>query len=208
MKTIPRVCISLALSLAPQVTTVALAQDSYDYRRDVNFANIRTFAFKATPPMDPVAAKTTTYDSPLVRDRTNAAIAAQLESRGMKRDDEHPDVYIVTHRTFELEYTYYGPYGYGWGPYAGFGYGAYYPGSVGWGGWNGWNGGVYAQLEGTLTVDVEDAKSGALLWRGVETKRVHETSKPEKRDKRVFKEVSDVFKHFPTPGVVATTGER
>jgi hypothetical protein len=67
---------------------------------------------------------------------------------------------------------------------------------------------VYAELQGTLTVDMEDAKSGALLWRGIETKRVHETSKPSKRDKRVREEVSDVFKHFPTPGAVATTGVR
>jgi len=207
MRTIPRIFIGLAVSLAPLVTTAALAQDSYDYRRDVNFAGIRTFAFKATPPMDPVAAKTTTYDSPLVRERTNAAIAAQLESRGMRRNDEHPDVYIVSRRSFEMEYSYYGPSGYGWGPYAAFGYGAPYYGG-GWAGWNGWNGGVYAELQGTLTVDMEDAKSGALLWRGIETKRVHQTSKPAKRDKRAFEEVSDVFKHFPTPGAVATTGMR
>jgi len=193
------------MSLAPLVTTAALAQDSYDYRRDVNFAGIRTFAFKATPPMDPVAAKTTTYDSPLVRERTNAAIAAQLESRGMRHVDENPDVYIVTRRSFEMEYTYYG--GYGWGPYAGIGYGGPYYGG-GWGGWNGWNGGVYAELQGALTVDMEDARNGELLWRGIETKRVHQTSKPAKRDKRVFEEVKDVFKHFPTPGAVATTGVR
>jgi Domain of unknown function (DUF4136) len=207
MRTIPRVFIGLAVSLVQLVATAALAQDSYDYRRDLNFAGIRTFSFKATPPMDPVAAKTTTYDSPLVRERTNAAIAAQLESRGMRRNDEHPDVYIVSRRSFEMEYSYFGPYGYGWGPYAGIGYGAPYYGG-GWGGWNGWNGGVYAELQGTLTVDMEDARSGELLWRGIETKRVHQTSKPAKRDKRVFEEVSDVFKHFPTPGVVATTGVR
>jgi hypothetical protein len=207
MRTIPRVFIGLAVSLAQLVTTAALAQDSYDYRRDLNFAGIRTFSFKATPPMDPVAAKTTTYDSPLVRERTNAAIAAQLESRGMRRNDENPDVYIVSRRSFEVEYSYFGPYGYGWGPYAGIGYGAPYYGG-GWAGWNGWGGGVYAELQGTLTVDMEDAKSGELLWRGIETKRVHQTSKPAKRDKRVFEEVSDVFKHFPTPGVVATTGVR
>jgi hypothetical protein len=207
MRTIARIVIGLVVSLAPLVTMAALAQDSYDYRRNVNFAGIRTFAFKATPPMDPVAAKTTTYDSPLVRERTNAAIAAQLESRGMKRNDENPDVYIVSRRTFQMDYTYYGPYGYGWGPYAGWGYGAPYYGG-GWGGWNGWNGGVYAELEGTLTVDMEDAKSGALLWRGIETGRVHQTSKPAKRDKRVFEEVGDVFKHFPTPGVLSTTGVR
>jgi Domain of unknown function (DUF4136) len=207
MGTIPRVFIGLAVSLAQLVTTAALAQDSYDYRRDLNFAGIRTFSFKPTPPMDPVASKTTTYDSPLVRERTNAAIAAQLESRGMRRNDEHPDVYIVSRRSFEMEYSYFGPYGYGWGPYAGIGYGAPYYGG-GWGGWNGWNGGVYAELQGTLTVDMEDARSGELLWRGIETKRVHQTSKPAKRDKRVFEEVSDIFKHFPTPGGVATTGVR
>jgi hypothetical protein len=204
MRMIPQVFIGLAVSLAQLVPTAALAQDSYDYRRDVNFAGIRTFAFKATPPMDPVASKTTTYDSPLVRERTNAAIAAQLESRGMRRNDQHPDVYIVTRRTFEVEYNYYGPYGYGWGPYAAVGYGPYYGG--GWGGWGGWD--MYSWLEGTLTVDMEDARSGALLWRGIETKRVHQTSKPAKRDKRVFEEVKDVFKHFPTPGAVATTGVR
>jgi hypothetical protein len=204
MRTIPRIFIGLAVSLAPLVTTAALAQDSYDYRRDVNFAGIRTFAFKATPPMDPVASKTTTYDSPLVRERTNDAITAQLESRGMKRVAENPDVYIVSRRSFEMEYSYFGPYGYGWGPYAGIGYGAPYYGA----GWNGWNGGVYAELQGILTVDMEDARSGELLWRGIETKRVHQTSKPAKRDKRVFDEVKDVFKHFPTPGAVATTGVR
>jgi hypothetical protein len=208
MRTFSRLFIGLAVSLAQLITTAALAQDSYDYQRNVNFAGIRTFAFKATPPMDPVAAKTTTYDSPLVRERTNAAIAAQLESRGMRRVDENPDVYIVTRRTFEMEYSYIGPYGYGWGPYAGIGYGAPYYGGGWGGGWNGWNGGVYAELQGALTVDMEDARSGELLWRGIETKRVHQTSKPAKRDKRVFEEVKDVFKHFPTPGAVATTGVR
>jgi hypothetical protein len=205
MRTIPRIFIGLAVSVVALGSVAVLAQDSYDYRRGANFAGIKTFAFKATPPMAPEAYKTTTYDSPLQRERTMAAITAQLEARGMKRDDRHPDVYIVTHRTYKTDYTYYGG-GYGWGgPYAWGGYyGGYYPG------WAGWNGGgyVYEELLGTLTVDVEDAKSGALLWRGVETKHVHQTSKPYKRDKRVFEEVSDVFKHFPTPGVVSTTGER
>ena len=156
-RTIPRIFIGLAVFLAQLVGTAALAQDSYDYRRDVNFAGIRTFAFKATPPMDPVASKTTTYDSPLVRERTNAAIAAQLESRGMRHVTENPDVYIVSRRSFEVETSYYGPYGYGWGPYAGVGYGPYYGG---WGGWGGWD--MYSWLEGTLTVDMEDARTGDL----------------------------------------------
>jgi hypothetical protein len=206
MRTIPRVCIGLAVSVLSIGSMAALAQDSYDYRRGANLTGIKTFAFKETPPMAPEAYKTTTYDSPIQRERTQAAIAAQLESRGMRRDDNRPDVYVVTHRTYKIDYNYYPSYGWGWGggPYW---WGGYYAGYPGWGGY-GYGGYVYEELLGTLTVDVEDAKSGALLWRGIETKHVHETSKPEKRDKRVFKEVSEVFKHFPTPGVVSTTGVR
>jgi Domain of unknown function (DUF4136) len=200
-----RALIGFAVSLASLVATAALAQDSYDYSRNTNFATIKTFGFKYTPPMAPVAEKTTTYDSPLVKERTNSAIAAQLEMRGMRRDDQHPDVYVVTHRTYQIEYTYYGPT-YAWGPYYS-GYRAPYYGG-GWDGYNGWNGNVYQEMLGTLTIDIEDARGGALLWRGIETKHVHQTSKPEKRDKRVVDEVAEVFKHFPTSSVVATTGVR
>ena len=206
MRTIPRLCVCLAVSAVSFGSAGLRAQDSYDYKRGVNFTGIKTFAFKATPPMDPEAYKTTTYDSPLQRERTNAAIAAQLEARGMKRVDQNPDVYIVTHRTYKVDYTYYGPYGWGgpywWGGYYGAGY---YPGWAG-----GYYGGGYAyeELLGTLTVDVEDARTGTLLWRGIETKRVHQSSKPYKRDKRVNDEVADVFKHFPTQAPVATSGVR
>jgi Domain of unknown function (DUF4136) len=200
MRTIVR-CIGVAFFVAPLLSVAVLAQDSYDYNRNANFAAIKTFAFKATPPMEPDAEKTTTYDSPLVRERTNAAIAAQLESRGMKRDDQHPDVYVVTHRSYKVETTFFPSYGYGWGP----GWGGFYDGYYGHG-WGGWGGSVYEELRGTLTVDLQDARTGELLWRGVETKRVRETSKPEKRDKRVREEVADIFEHFPTAGAVGTTG--
>ena len=66
---------------------------------------------------------------------------------------------------------------------------------------------MYAELQGALTVDMEDARSGKLLSQQHRTKRVHQTSKPSKRDKRVFEEVKDVM-NAPTPGAVATTGVR
>ena len=202
MRTIPRVFTGLAIAVS-LYSTAALAQDSFDVQRGTNFSAIRTYAFKATPSMSPYEQKTTTYDSPIQQERTYAAIGAQLDARGLKRDDEHPDVYIVTHRTFFTEYTYYGPYG--WGPYYGTVYGPAYAGS----GWVGWDGSVYADLRGTLTIDLEDAKTGALLWRGIETKHVHQTSKPQHRDQRVTEEVADAFKHFPaTLGAAATSGVR
>jgi hypothetical protein len=196
MRMNPRLYVGLAAFAVLLGSKAALAQDGYDYRPNTNFAAIRTFAFKETPPMAPDAYQTTTYDSPLMRERTQAAITAQLEARGMRRVNRNPDVLIVTHRSYKMEYTYFGPYGWG------------YPYGVGYA-YNGWYGGdVYEQLVGTLTVDMEDAKTGTLLWRGIETKNVHQSSKPEKRDKRVSKEVAEVFEHFPTFGAVATTGER
>jgi Domain of unknown function (DUF4136) len=208
MRTIPRLCLGLAVCAVSLGSMAALAQDSYDYRRGVNFSAIKTFAFKESAPMAPEAYQTTTYDSPIQRQRTQAAISAQLEARGMRHVDNNPDVYVVSHRTYKVDYTYYPGYGYGWGgPYAwGTYYGAgYYPGMVGWYGGGGY---VYEQLMGTLTVDLEDARTGTLLWRGIETKHVHQTSKPAKRDKRVIEEVSEVFEHFPATGAVATTGVR
>jgi hypothetical protein len=63
---------------------------------------------------------------------------------------------------------------------------------------------VYADLYDRLTVDLEDAASGASLWRGTEKKRVSHTSKPIDTNYQV----AEVFEHFPVPGAVATTGVR
>jgi hypothetical protein len=203
MTTVLRVFTGVTASIVWMVSSAALAQDSFDVSRNANFGAIRTFAFKATQPMAPVEEKTTTFDSPIQRDRTYAAIARQLEIRGLRRSDEHPDVYVTARRSFYTEYYYYGPYGWGWGPYAAAGYGPYY--GSGWAGYD-----TYAELRGVLTVDLIDAKTGELLWRGVENKRVHQTSKPASRDKRVADEVGDIFKRFPTLTLdtVPTSGVR
>jgi Domain of unknown function (DUF4136) len=192
-----RLCLGLAVFAILLGSRAALAQDSYDYKRDTNFAAIKTFAFKDAPPMAPDAYQTTTFDSPLVRERTHAAIAAQLEARGLRHTSRNPDVYIVTQRSYKVEVTYFPSYGWGYPYWGGYGCCGYYGG-----------GDVYEQLRGTLTVDMVDAKSGALLWRGIETSNVHQDSKPAKRDKRVYKEVAEVFEHFPAHGAVATTGVR
>jgi hypothetical protein len=203
MRTVLRVFTGVAASIVCTISSAALAQDSFDVNPNANFGAIRTFAFKATAPLAPLEEKTTTFDSPIQRERTFAAIAGQLEARGLKRNDEHPDVYVTARRSFYTEYYYYGPYGWGWGPYAPAGYGPYY-GS----GWVGYD--TFAQLRGVLTVDLIDAKTGELLWRGVENHHVHQTSKPASRDKHVADEVGDVFKRFPTltGGAVPTSGVR
>jgi hypothetical protein len=205
MRAIARTLIGLAVAASSLAPAVATAQkSSYDFRQHVDFTRPRTFAFKTPRTAPIVSQRDATYDSPFVDERTNLAIAAQLERRGWTHNDDNPDIYIVTRRTFKTEYTVYGPYwsGYNtptawWGPY----YGWRSPGYVdSLGLWDAW-GPVYVdeRIRGTLTIDLEDAGSGALLWRGVGSKDVHEHSKPSSRAKHVNDEVQDIFEHFPPP---------
>jgi len=193
----------LVIPIACLVSTAALAQKTtYDYRHHEDFANLRTFSFKDSAPTGRVSEKTTTYDGPFMTERTNAAVAAQLEARGLKRNDRDPDVFVTTTRTFKRDFIMYSPYGYspyGWGyPYAwGSPYGVGYP--SGWGAW-GWSPSYFVEeIVGTLAVDLEDAETGRLIWRGAGTKHVHETSTPSHRIRRINEEVADIFKNFPPP---------
>src|SRR5262245_49614775 len=102
MTTVARI-ITVSTTVA-LVSAPAFAQKvTYDMNRGANFSQVRTFSIKATPPADPLASKTTAYDSPIVRQNTNAAVAQQLQARGLRRDDAHPDVFVTTHRTFQTE---------------------------------------------------------------------------------------------------------
>lgn len=180
-------------SAVAMLSAPALAQKvTYDTNRTADFSQVRTYSFKEGPPIDAEAYKTTAYDSPIVRQNTNAAVAAQLEARGLRRDDAHPDVYITTHRSFQTEYE-------GWGnPGWGYGY---------WGGYYGGYGSYYLEpiVVGTLIVDVTDADTGELMWRGLSQRDMHPTSKPEHRLERINKEVYKIFKKYPA-GTVATSG--
>lgn len=190
------------LTLVAAVSPAWAQRTTYDYRRQHDFSSIRTFSFKSVPVPTTGTAGTTTYDGPLMDERTKVAIAGQLESRGLRRNDENPDVYVTTRRTFKTEYTFYGPYGWGgypsWYPYGyGYGFARGYGYPYGWGGWYDSGPYAYEQIRGTLTIDLEEPETGALVWRGVGSKHVHETSSPSRRDKRVNEEVADIFKHFP-----------
>src|SRR6185503_17945468 len=116
MKRFDRILIGLAAAML--LTAPAAAQKvSYDIG-DADFSGMKTFAFKNSP-VDEGATSKTTYDSPLITERTHAAIAAQLEARGLRQVDRNPDMYVSTQRVFKTEYE---VYGYG-SPYWGLGYG-------------------------------------------------------------------------------------
>jgi hypothetical protein len=192
MNTMHRILIGLAVAtLLP--ASAGAQKISYDIGT-ADFEGLKTFAFRGSPTDDITTQKTTAYDSPLIAERTQAAIAAQLEARGLKRDNENPDMYVTARRDFKTEYTVYAPYGWGLGYGYGWGWGPYY---TGWGPSYGGSYYVDERTIGTLIVDVQNAATGQLLWRGLAEKHVHEHASPEHRTKRVNEEVSKMFEKFP-----------
>src|SRR5215467_11410945 len=127
MRAIVRTLIGLAVAASSLVPAVAAAQKSSDgSRQQIDLSRQRTFAFKSPDAAPAATERDTTDDSAFVDERTNISIAAQLERRGWTRNDDRPDFYIVTRRTFKTEYSLRGPYwsGYNvptawWGPYWG-----------------------------------------------------------------------------------------
>ena len=179
-----RLRLLLGVMLGGLLPGLATAQSvTSDYAPTQDFSRLKTYSFKDVQ----------RTDNPFVDERIAAAVAAQLGARGLTRDDGDPDVWVVVRQTFDTQpkYTIYGSpwgYGYGWG----------YPGFYGYD-WNPW----YTTVEvkyitvGTLTVDLKDAASDRLVWRGTSVKTVHPTAKLSKVEKRINRRVSEMFDNYP-----------
>jgi len=50
---------------------------------------------------------------------------------------------------------------------------------------------------GSLIVDLRDARTGAVVWRGVATRDLDPKATPEQREKNINKAVEKMFKHYP-----------
>jgi len=193
MTTISRVATGVAVTMALLCVPAFAQKVTHDCHRGQDFSQFQTYSFKGAAAADAQASQTTAYDSPIVRQNTDAAISAQLEGRGMRRDDEHPDVLVTARGRFETQYVAYGSPGWGYGSY-GYGLGPY---------------SYYTEpiTVGTLTVDIIDARTGQLLWRGVAERDMHPMSNPKHRLDRIDREVTKMFKNYPT-SLVATSGQR
>ena len=187
----PSIRLASAVFVLGVMPALASAQDvTYDFDRAKNFAQVRSFALK----------QETKSDNPLVDQRILAAIAGALSARGLRPVDRNPDVFVVPKMTVEMrkEVT---AYNTGYWPYYGYG-----GGSWGWGGYwgGGWGGGwgstTYETRDlqyNTLVIDMIDAKTGDLIWRGSGVRRVHTHWKPDTVDRKVQKTVAKIMDKYP-----------
>jgi len=158
------------ISAAQQVKT--------DYDRAADFAQYKTYSWEHVQTKDP-----------LLVDRIENAVNATLAARGWTRVETGGDVSIVAIQMTsnqETLNTFYNGFGGGWG-------------------WRRFGGGGIGEATtttetykvGTLVVDLFDAKSKKLLWRGSSSDTLSNNS--DKNIKNLDKGVEKMFQHFP-PG--------
>src|SRR5262245_58303174 len=143
-------------------STIALAKDvTYDFNKTTNFAHFKTYAWIAG----------TSLKDELNHNRIVSAVDAQLAAKGLAKvqSTEKADVLVAYHASFDrnLEIN---AFSTGWGPY---GLGGHRSGSAR----------ASEIVVGTLVLDIVDASTKAIVWRGTASKDLDPKASPEKRDK-------------------------
>ena len=159
----------------------AFAQDvKVDYDKDANFSHIKTFTTKIG----------TSWHNQISEKRVLTEIEQSLVEKGWtKAEGDNADALVVLHGATEKEKT----------------LNTFYSGGYGGYGWRGWGAGgmgtatttTSEYLVGTLVVDIFDAKTKQLMFRGIAQDEL--SDKPEKNQKKLAKASDKMFKDFP-PG--------
>jgi hypothetical protein len=166
------------LLIAGVVSALCLfAKTTLDYDHSANFANYHTYSWISV-----------NVQEPLWKDRVSNAVDRQLSAKGWRKVDSGGDASVVAVGSTHTEQTFETWYGGGFG-----------------GGWfhRGWGPG-FAQTTvertrvGTLHVDIFDTPTKKLIWHGTTTATL--SGNPEKNEKKLDKDVADVFKKFPPTG--------
>lgn len=175
--------------------SAARADDiSVDFDRRADFRKFRTYAVRTDG----------LTDSALLDARIFDNIEIQLAAKGLTKTSENPDLTVIprmqfdkSQRTYVYNTGYHWPYGWGYDWGYGWGYGIRYA-DFGWG-WATTDVVVKDVVLGTLTIDLVDTTTNALVWRGTAVKRVRDDQDPEDLDKGVRRSVKKVFRRYP-PG--------
>jgi hypothetical protein len=171
------VAVAAAFTLAG---SVAFAQDvKVDFDKDANFGAIKTFSLKVG----------TAWGNPLSEKRVAAEFEQALTGKGWTKTDEaKADAIVVLHGATQVKKD----------------LNTFYSGGMGGYGWRGMGamGGtaqttVSEYTVGTLVVDIFNAKSKQLMFRGTASDEL--SDKPEKNAKKLGKASDKMFKNFP-PG--------
>jgi hypothetical protein len=147
-----------------------------DFDHQANFSQYKTYAWQGIKPANSL------WDA-----RIKTAVDAQLAAKGWTQVESGGDVAVVAVKTSETQrtlQTFYDGFGGGWG-------------------WRRFGGGGFGDATtteqdykvGTLVIDLYDAKTKQLIWRGSAQDTV--SDKASKNEKNLEKGVVKMFKEFP-----------
>jgi hypothetical protein len=164
--------LALACALAAACSTLNV---STDYDRTVDFTRFRTFEMRMDQGMR----------NQLMRGRAESAIVRELEAKGLRRVDDHADLWVAVHartsREKQIDTT---RFGYGWGR------------------WGYWGGGVSTTTVrqvpvGTVIVDLVDGAERKLVWQAVASDVLDSRATAAERDEAMNKAMAKVFAEYP-----------
>ena len=172
-----------------------------DYSRETNFTEYKTYAFYKTG-IDRAQI------SDLDKKRILRAIDAEMASRGFTKS-QSPDI-LVSIFTKEREQVDVYNNNFGFGRFGGFGYGGFGFGGFGFGGfYNPWlyGGGAFGpnvstRTEGSLFIDLIDAKNKELVWQGRGIGTLKQTDDIDKKEQRIQEFVAEILQAYP-PAIAA-----
>ena len=168
-----KILASLAAAVLFSIATLA-QQVKTDYDRGANFSQYKTFSWEKVQTQDP-----------LWVDRIKASVNAALTAKGLTPVESGGDIAIVAIETTQNQQTlntFYDGFGGGWR----------------WRGAGGFGDStttVENYKVGTLVVDLFDAHTKTLLWRGSSSDTL--SDKSDKNIKNLDKGVQKMFDHFP-----------
>src|SRR5882762_269491 len=173
MKPISRTAVCTVLFLVALGTAFAQHVQT-DFDHQANFSQYKTYSWQEIKPGNSL------WDA-----RIKNAVDAQLAAKGWTKVESGGDVAIVAVKTTQTQrslQTFYDGFGGGWR----------------WRGFGGMGEATTTEQdykEGTLIVDMYDAKTKQLIWRGSAEDTV--SDKAAKNEKNLDKGVAKMFKKFP-----------
>jgi hypothetical protein len=145
----------------------------HDYDREANFASLKTFSWMEGP--------RATARNAIMDKRIKNAVNSRLQAKAYQENSSQPD-FLLAYHTNVKERLDVQDWGYVYGPRGRF-----------WGR----DVTVTKYKEGTLVLDIVDARSKQLIWRGVAQGALPNNPDPQKIDKVVNESVQKLLEKFP-----------
>jgi hypothetical protein len=156
---------------------------NYDYDVNANFETYRTYDWIPQPDASPGSAQAAQQRNDLLDKRIRNAVDNVFKDKGLSNDKNAPDMLVVYHVGVQdkVQVTVWG-----------------YRYSDSYWGYGGREIDVYNYQEGTLIVDLVDAQTKQLIWRGAGSTAIDDSNRsPEKSDQTINKVVGKVFSQYP-----------